>query len=104
MVACHMHCSVPDIKSGIHTGGGRGGLPPLPPFENFPPPLLNQHKYYNKVVLKQQSDKCCSKMVCICSKTPIIFFQRCILAVKTALFPGRWEVSDGFPPFLKNPV
>ena len=60
-----------------YRGGGRGGTsPPPPPLSKIPPPLLNHHKYYNKVVLKhkqQQSDKCCSKNVCICSKTPIIF-------------------------------
>ena len=61
--------------AGIHTGGGGGGgggkSRGLSPLSN-PPPLLNQHKYYKKVVLKQ-SDSCCSKKVCICSKTPSIF-------------------------------
>ena len=68
-------------QTRIHTGRGRGGT--SPPLEN-PPPLLNQHKYYSKVVLKhkQQSDNCCSKKVCNCSKTPKFFFQRRILAVK----------------------
>ena len=40
---------------------------------DFPPPPPNQHKYYSKVALKhkqQQSDNCCSKKVCNCSKTP----------------------------------
>ena len=60
---------------GIHTGGREMGdfPPPPPPFRKSPPPLLNQP---SKVVLKhkqQQSDKCCSKKVCICSKTPITF-------------------------------
>ena len=62
------------VSTGIHTGGKEGEFPPPPPpFRKFPPPplskippppLLNQHKYYNMVVLKhkqQHSDKCCSK-------------------------------------------
>ena len=58
-------------------GGGReGGGDFPPPFENSPPPPPPPFESAQVLVLKhnqQQSDKCCSKMVCICSKTPIIF-------------------------------
>ena len=51
--------------SGIHTGGGGGGGGrEMRDFPQIPLPPLNQHMYYNKVVLKhkqQQSDNCCSK-------------------------------------------
>ena len=65
------------LMQGFIQGGRRRRTPPPPPpFENSPPPFLNQYKYYSKVVLKhkhQQSDNCCSKKVCNCSKTPRIF-------------------------------
>ena len=91
-------------EQGFIQGGGRRGTPPPPP------PLLNQHKYYNKVVLKhkqQQSDKCCSKKVCICSKTPIIFpkvYSSCqnIGNRHCFLVGDGWLASNDFPPLFEK--
>ena len=60
------------VSRDSYRGEGDGGLPPLSKIS----PFFNQHKYYNKVVLKhkqQQSDNVAAKRVCICSKTPRIF-------------------------------
>ena len=84
-------------NTGIHTvcvWGGGGEMGDFPLLKLPPSPLLNKHKYYKKVVLKhkqQQSDSCCSKKVCTCSKRPIIFLKVYSSGqnIGNRQFPGR---------------
>ena len=83
----------------IHTGGRERG---------DPPPLLNQHKYYNKVVLSINSSKVTNVLQqngMHLFKDTYNFFQRCILAVKTLVIPHCFLVGGGCqivsPPFRK---
>ena len=92
---------------GIPTGGReRRDFPPL---SNIPPlPLLNQHKYYNKVVLSTVTNVAAKGMHLfiifpkVYSSCQNIGNRHCFLVGGGGGGGGGHQMV--FPPFSKNPV